>query len=105
MKPNKMIRPLAYLTALVMIAASVMLFWPEDKKDDTYQVTAYFEKAIGLFPNSDVNILGVPVGKVQEVEPEGKRVKVTMEVSKEYKVPADAQAQIVPISVISDRFV
>jgi virulence factor Mce-like protein len=101
-----MIRPLAYLTALIVIAASAFLLWPDrGKADDKYQVTAYFEKAIGLFENSDVNILGVPVGKVKTVDPEGPRVKVVMELSKEYKVPADATAQIVPISVISDRFV
>lgn len=106
MSPGKMIRPLAYLTALVMIAASVLLFWPDDgKADEKYQVTAYFEKAIGLFKNSDVNILGVPVGKVTEVNPQGNRVEVRMELSKEYKVPADATAQVVPISVISDRFI
>ena len=104
-RSNKLIRPLAYLVALVMAVAAVLLFWPKDDKDDKYQVTAYFDKAIGLFPNSDVNILGVPVGKIQDVEPVGRRVKVTMEVSKEHKIPADAQAQIVPISVISDRFV
>jgi phospholipid/cholesterol/gamma-HCH transport system substrate-binding protein len=105
MNPRNLIRPLAYLTALVMIVAAVAIFWPEDEKDDKYQVTAYFEKAIGLFENSDVNVLGVPVGKVLEVDPSGHRVKVTMELQKKYKVPADATAQIVPISVISDRFV
>jgi virulence factor Mce-like protein len=72
---------------------------------DTYTVTAYFEKAIGLFPNSDVDILGVPVGKITSVDPVGSRVKVVMEINEEYKIPADAFAQIVPISVIADRFV
>ena len=81
------------------------LFWPDDGKDDSYTVTAYFEKGIGLFPNSDVNILGVPVGKIKTVEPVGHTVKVTMEVSSDYKIPADATAQIVPISLISDRYV
>ena len=102
---NKMIKPLAYLIALVMAIAAFMLFWPDDGKDDKYAVTAYFEKGIGLFPNSDVNILGVPVGKIQTVEPVGETVKVTMEVSTDYKIPADATAQIVPISLISDRYV
>jgi phospholipid/cholesterol/gamma-HCH transport system substrate-binding protein len=105
MSMHKLIKPLAYLTALVMIAAGVLLFWPDDGKKDTYAVTAYFEKGIGLFPNSDVNILGVPVGKIRTVEPVGERVKVTMEVSRDYKIPADATAQIVPISLISDRYV
>jgi virulence factor Mce-like protein len=104
---NKFIRPLAYLTAFLAIAgiAGIAIARNDDGKKDTYQVTAYFEKAIGLFPNSDVDILGVPVGKVQTVEPVGDRVKVVMNVDRQYKVPSDATAQIVPISVISDRYV
>lgn len=102
---SKLIRPLAYLVALVIAAASVLLFWPQNEGDDMYQVTAYFDKTIGLFPNSDVTVLGVPVGKIHAVEPEGNRVKVTLHVSTDQKIPADARAQIVPISVISDRFI
>ena len=104
---NKFIRPLAFLTAFLAIAAiaGIAISRQDDGKKDTYQVTAYFEKAIGLFANSDVNILGVPVGKVEKVEPVGDRVKVVMNVDRKYKVPADATAQIVPISVISDRYV
>ena len=101
---ERYIKPLATAVTLLLLAgAGALLFRSGD--GGTYQVTAYFEKAIGLFPNSDVNILGVPVGKVRSVEPEGSRVKVVMDVSDGYKVPADAFAQIVPISVIADRFV
>ena len=105
MSMDKLLKPLAVMTALVMAVAAFLLFWPDDGKDDTYAVTAYFEKGIGLFPNSDVNILGVPVGTIKTVEPAGHTVKVTMEVSSDYKIPADATAQIVPISLISDRYV
>lgn len=100
---HRYIKPLGMLVALLLVAGSVGLVLRNPK--DTYTVTAYFEKAIGLFPNSDVNILGVPVGKVTLVDPAGSRVKVVMEISEDHKVPADAFAQIVPISVISDRFV
>jgi virulence factor Mce-like protein len=105
MTMHKMIKPLAYLTALVVAVASFLLFWPRGSADDTYEVTAYFDKGIGLFANSDVNILGVPVGTIKAVEPNGDSVQVKMEVSKEYKIPADATAQIVPISLISDRYI
>lgn len=100
---QRYIKPLGLVVATLLVAGAAGLVLRNPK--DTYTLTAYFEKAIGLFPNSDVNILGVPVGKVTAVEPEGSRVKVIMEVNEEYKVPADAFAQIVPISVIADRFV
>ena len=107
MNTKTWIRPMAWLSALLILAsgASLVLGKGDSSTDDTYNVTAYFEKAIGLFPKSDVNVLGVPVGKVTSVEPVGSRVRVDMEISKKHKVPSDAFAQIVPISVISDRYV
>jgi virulence factor Mce-like protein len=100
------IKPLAYVVAaLLLIGGGTLAYSTMGDGDDTYRVTAYFEKAIGLFPNSDVDILGVPVGKVTEVDPDGSKVRVEMEISDRYRVPADAFAQIVPISVISDRYI
>ena len=93
------------VTILCLIGIGVVLYIQTQSDDDTYEVTAYFEKAIGLFENSDVTILGVPVGKITAVEAEGERVRVDMEINSDYKIPADTHAEIVPISVISDRYV
>lgn len=101
---QRYIKPLAILITVLLVAGGAGLLLRANK-EGTYTVTAYFTKAIGLFPNSDVDILGVPVGKVRSVDPQGSRVKVVMEISDRYKVPADAFAQIIPISVIADRFV
>lgn len=100
---QRYIKPLGIVVALLLVVGATGLVLRNPK--DTYTLTAYFEKAIGLFPNSDVNILGVPVGKVTAVDPVGSRVKVVMEIDEEHKIPADGFAQIVPISVIADRFV
>ncbi|HYO61573.1 MAG TPA: MCE family protein [Actinomycetota bacterium] len=102
---GKLVKPLAVVVALLLAGGVYAITGGLDKKDDTYRVTAYFTKAIGLFENSDVTVLGVAVGKVTNVEPVGTRVRVDMDISKEHMVPANASAQIVPISVISDRYV
>jgi virulence factor Mce-like protein len=47
----------------------------------------------------------VPVGKVDEVVPQGKTVKVTLSVDRDTKVPADAGAVLVSPTVVSDRYV
>jgi phospholipid/cholesterol/gamma-HCH transport system substrate-binding protein len=68
-------------------------------------VTAYFTRTIGLFPQSPVRVLGVTVGRVVEVRPVGEKVRVVMRIDARRKIPADARAFIVPISLISDRYV
>ena len=105
---TRFIRPLSFVVAALLALGGVgLLVANSNKEDDKYQVTAYFTKAIGLFENSDVDILGVPVGKVTEVVPEGTKVRVEMEIDSQYKIAKNAEtfAQIVPISVISDRYV
>ena len=46
-------------------------------------------------PGSEVRILGIPVGVVTEVVPEGETVRVELEYDGEYDVPADAQAAVI----------
>lgn len=71
----------------------------------TKEYTAYLADSAGLFVGNDVGILGVPVGKITEIEPVGDRVKVTLEVDEEYKVPADVGAVVVARSVATDRYI
>lgn len=69
------------------------------------EVVAYFEDSAGLFVGNDVGILGVTVGVITEIEPDGDQVRVTMEIDDEYKVPADAGAVVVARSVATDRYI
>lgn len=105
---SRFIRPLAFaIVGLLVLGGAGLVYANANKDRGTYKVTAYFTKTIGLFENSDVNILGVPIGKVTDVEPVGTRVKVEMELNKDYKIEKSSEtfAQIVPISVISDRYI
>ena len=92
------------VAALVVVAlvAGAYAFWP---RHDTIQVTGEFTRAVGLFPGSDVRILGVQVGKVTEVTPQGDKVEVKFEFDRRYKVTADAKAAVVAPSLVSDRYV
>src|SRR5919106_7097105 len=101
---TKFIKPIATIVAALLVVGGGA-YALMSGKEETYEVKAYFEKAIGLFPNSDITILGVAVGKVTKVDPQGERVEVTMKIPEKHKIPADATAQIVPISVISDRYI
>ncbi len=71
----------------------------------TNTLTAHFDRAVGLYKNSDVRILGVKIGQVTSIVPEGRTVKVTMRYDRSYKIPADAEAVIIAPSIVSDRYV
>lgn len=92
------------VAALVVVGlvAAAFVWWPRGEK---VTVTGDFARAVGLFPGSDVRVLGVRVGKVTAVEPRGEVVRVTFEVDDGVKVPANAQAAVVAPSLVSDRYV
>jgi phospholipid/cholesterol/gamma-HCH transport system substrate-binding protein len=69
------------------------------------RVTAYFPRTVGIYPGSDVRVLGVRIGVVKKITPQGDRVRVELEYDKGQKVPVDARAAIVNSSVVSDRYV
>jgi phospholipid/cholesterol/gamma-HCH transport system substrate-binding protein len=92
------------VTGLVVVAlvAAAVLFWPRQQQTT---VSADFTRAVGLYPGSDVRILGVRVGQVDAVAPEGDHVHVTFSYDDRYRVPASAKAAIVAPSLVSDRYV
>jgi phospholipid/cholesterol/gamma-HCH transport system substrate-binding protein len=67
--------------------------------------TAYFGEAVGVYPGSDVDILGVKVGSVLSVQPEGNQVKVVLSVNRDVTLPAGADAVSIVPSVVADRYV
>ena len=66
----------------VAVAATVVLLaalgWTILRPAGQYRVTAWFDQTVGLYPGSDVRILGIPVGTITDVVPEGDRVRVDM---------------------------
>ncbi|WP_010541125.1 MCE family protein [Dietzia alimentaria] len=68
-------------------------------------VTATFPSAVGVSEGTDVRILGVTVGSVDEVTPMGDTVEVRLHVRRGVQIPADAKAVQVTPSVIPDRTV
>jgi len=67
--------------------------------------TAYFPDSAGLFVGNDVGVLGVTVGKIDKIVPDGSQVKVIMKVDADRPIPAQAGAVIVARSVATDRYV
>lgn len=68
-----------------------------------YHVTAYFPRAVALYPDSIVKVMGVDAGTVDAVVTEGNRVRVEMTVHDEVPLPEDVQAAIRPLTLIGER--
>ncbi len=96
---KKLVGPLV-VVALVLAGALVMF-----DGDDRKTLTALFPRAISVYEGSDVRVLGVPVGTVDTVTPEGTAVRVEMSYASDVDVPADATAVIIAPAVVGDRFV
>ncbi|GAA2463614.1 MCE family protein [Streptomyces mauvecolor] len=98
-------RALTIVLALAVIAATVagglrVFAGPGGKR-----ITAYFDHAVGIYPGSDLRILGVKVGEVDSVTPQGRQVEVVVTLDRGVRVPKDARAAIVSPSVVADRYV
>src|SRR5512145_1520727 len=90
-------------TMVVVVAVLHLLgtfvFVSRDEPSKT--VTAHFPRAVSVYVGTDVRILGVNVGKVTAVIPEGNSVRVEMEYDATYDVPADAKAAIVTPTLVA----
>jgi phospholipid/cholesterol/gamma-HCH transport system substrate-binding protein len=90
-------------TAAVVVLAAALLSMCDGARE--VYVTAHFDRAVGVYPGSDVRVLGVRIGTITEVVPEGRTVRVGLRYSAEHRVPADAIAVAIAPSVVSDRYV
>ncbi len=99
-------RRLAYAAAaLVVVVVVASCGWWLVRTMGATRVTAYFDRGVGIYAGSDVRILGVKVGEIDEVTPERDRVRVQLQVKRGVKLPKDLWAAQVTPSVISDRYV
>lgn len=88
---------------VVVIVAGVFVAVRATGQAGRTVVVGYFDNSTGLFPGDDVRILGVPVGSVEQVEPEPARVKITFWFDSKYQVPADVNAIVLSPQLVSGR--
>jgi phospholipid/cholesterol/gamma-HCH transport system substrate-binding protein len=97
-----LMRTVATIAVVALLATAVVVMWPTQ---DMKHINATFPRTVALYEGSEVKILGVTVGEVESVDPEGTDVEVRLAYDAEVDVPADAKAVIVSPSVVGDRFV
>ncbi len=97
---NKFIVPII-IGALVLGVGA----WALVRDTGEKTLVAHFPRTVSVYEGSDLRVLGVAVGKVTAVDPNGTDVKVTMEYKGDVNLPADAKAVIISPSIVGDRYV
>ncbi|HEX2894508.1 MAG TPA: MCE family protein [Marmoricola sp.] len=95
-------RVLAAVVAALLLTATFVVFTGGDQQRT---LTAHFSRAVAIYKGSEVRLMGVRIGSVDAVVPEGQSVRVEMSYDARYKLPADAKAVIVTPTLVADRFV
>ncbi|MGH7750327.1 MAG: MCE family protein, partial [Candidatus Dormibacteria bacterium] len=90
---------LAILVAASLVAIGVWWLTPRSGRT----ITAYLTSAVGVFPDNAVQILGVPVGRITSVAPQGRLVKVVMTIDDSVDVPAGVSAVVISPSLVAGR--
>ena len=105
LKLSGLSRASVILLALVLILGIIaaVIGWNLYKKATTNSVTAYFTQTLALYEGDDVQIMGVRVGSIDSIVPDGDKMKVTFHYDDKYKVPADATASILNPSLVASR--
>lgn len=93
------------LAAMLLLAlvAGVVVMLRASEVDRRTTVVAYFDNSNGIFVGDEVRILGVPVGRIDKIEPQPERVRITFWYHDKYQVPADAKAVILSPSLVTAR--
>ncbi|MEQ6900732.1 MCE family protein [Nocardioides sp. YIM 152588] len=95
-------RIVALVVVLLVVGVALNVVRSPEERNT---VTAHFPRAVSVYTGTDVRILGVNVGEVTAVIPEGNSVRVEMEYAASYRVPEDAKAVVVTPTLVADRFV
>jgi phospholipid/cholesterol/gamma-HCH transport system substrate-binding protein len=96
------VKVITTLVVVALIAAVVLVFTRDDTKRT---LTVDFPRVNSLYKNSDVRILGVPVGQVKQLKAEGDHVEATIEYEGDIRLPTDVKAVIISPAIVGDRFV
>lgn len=95
-------RTTSRVVVALLVAAAALVGW-RSLGDDQRTVTVQFPSAAALYVGNPVEVLGVPVGSVQEITPTDGLVEVVLEIDADVDLPAEVFALQVAPSLISGR--
>ncbi|WP_235666193.1 MCE family protein [Mycolicibacterium chitae] len=91
------------MLASVLTAGIAVVGLQAAQRANRTHYTAYFANSNGIYPGDDVMILGVTVGKIETIEPQPERAKISFWVNDDHLVPEDVRAVILSPQLITAR--
>ncbi len=91
------------LTALLFLSTQVTSLGKWGKEG--YTVFAYIEDASGIEKHTHVLMNGVTIGDVEEIQIEGKRVKLALMIDQEFKIPDDSSVIVAQESLLGSKVI
>lgn len=91
--------------AVVLLAVAAVMVVKNVRDANSVHFDALFDSTVGLYEGSDVQVLGVPVGVVTDVKPEGGHVRVSMRLDHGQNIASNTDAVVVAPTLVSDRYV
>ncbi len=86
----------------LLLLGIIVYAWPSKAQKSA---TIYFSRTVHIYQGGDVDVLGVKVGTITGVHPDGDRVKVTIKYNASQRIPANASAVILTPTLVADRVV
>ena len=96
------------IISILALAAGTTFAFSIDKLPalkQAYEIQAEFRDAAGLVAENQVRVAGIKVGTVSELELDGDKVVVTMEIDNGTHIPDDAFAEIKLATILGTKFV
>ncbi|MFB6344680.1 MAG: MlaD family protein [bacterium] len=71
---------------------------------ERYKVSATFSDVTGLAENTEVEMIGIPIGNVTSIEMKNFQAKVTMQIDKDVSIPEGSIASIRTRGLLGEKF-
>lgn len=91
---------------VLVVIAGVSGGWFLDRNGvtgDRRQVCVDFTDAVGVYAGNTVSLLGVGVGKINNITPRDGGVRMILDVDRDVPLPADVGAVVIDNSIVTDR--
>jgi phospholipid/cholesterol/gamma-HCH transport system substrate-binding protein len=74
-------------------------------KKGGYELSAYFDSAIGLENRASVRMAGVKIGYVRDIRLAERKAQVVMNISPEFQVPKGSKATLASLGLIGEKYI